>query len=53
MGKNGRRTAVNERTIGGRVLQSYGDHYSYLDTTTTSDGTPIYERRGFNGALHT
>ena len=22
-------------------------------TTTTSDGTPIYESRGFNGALHT
>ena len=39
--------------IGGRVLQSYGDHYSYLDTTTTSDGTPIYESRGFNGAQHT
>ena len=53
MVKNGRRTAVNERTIGGRVLQSYGDHYSYLDTTTTSDGTPIYESRGFNGGQHT
>mgnify|MGYP005738492095 FL=1 len=32
---------------------SYGDHYSYLDTTTTSDGTPIYESRGFNGGQHT
>ena len=53
MGKNGRRTAVDERTIDGRVLMSYGDHYSYLDTTTTSDGTPIYESRGFNGGQHT
>jgi len=53
MVKNGRRTAVDERTIDGRVLMSYGDHYSYLDTTTTSDGTPIYESRGFNGGQHT
>ena len=53
MVKNGMRTAVKKRTIGGRVLESYGDHYSYLDTTTTSDGTPIYESRGFNGGQHT
>ena len=53
MVKNQYRTAVDARNIGGRVLKTYGDHYSYLDTTTTSGGTPIYKSSGFNGCKHT